>query len=197
MITIVSPTSAHSRVSPHGPNFNVAASIQMQTIYIPGKQLCGPKWRIMFNRLWALTLDTMVYNNFMIDSAKSKLIYYRVLHNSVGSVTSKHGSQCSKRLPTATFFSIAPLHRNGRQRCIHSLYSNIYWVSSLLQWFCKSCTMYLPSWKSFAISCMGHWPPRGCGYHNLIDHSNNKPWHLKAQCRDTRAIFSKSVSHVI
>ena len=52
-------------------------------------------------------------------------------------MTSKYGNQCSKGLPTTIYFSTVPSHRNGRQGCIHSLYSNIYKVSSLLQGFCK------------------------------------------------------------
>ena len=48
----------------------------------------------------------------------------------LGSVISKYGSQRSKVLPTTMYFSTAPSHRNGRQRCIHSLYSNIFKVSS-------------------------------------------------------------------
>ena len=59
----------------------------------------------------------------------------------VGSMTSKYGNQSSKRLPTTVFFSTAPSHRNGRQRCIHNLYSNTYNVSSPLQRLCK--TLYL------------------------------------------------------
>ena len=39
----------------------------------------------------------------------------------------------SKRLLSTGFFSTAPSHRNGGQRCIHSLCSNTYKVSSLLQ----------------------------------------------------------------
>ena len=39
---------------------------------------------------------------------------YRILHNQVGSVISKYGSQCSKGLPTTVFFSTAPSHRRGR-----------------------------------------------------------------------------------
>ena len=39
---------------------NVAASIQMYAIYIPGKRSCGPKSRVMFKRPWALTWEITV-----------------------------------------------------------------------------------------------------------------------------------------
>ena len=67
-------------------------------------------------------------------------------------------NQCSKGLPTTICFSTAPSHRNGRQGCIHSLYSNIYKVSSLLQGFCKILYMYvtIASYCSMANYTLTH-----------------------------------------
>ena len=45
----------------------VAASIQMYGILIPGKRPCGPKSRVIFKCLWALTRDTTVANDKLAD----------------------------------------------------------------------------------------------------------------------------------
>ena len=43
---------------------NVAASIQMYGIYIPGKHPCEPKLRVMFKHPWVLTRDTTRYEMY-------------------------------------------------------------------------------------------------------------------------------------
>ena len=56
--------SAHFWVSVHLTNFhgvNVAAPLQMYTVYILGKHPCRLKLHVTLKCSWALTRDTMVY----------------------------------------------------------------------------------------------------------------------------------------
>ena len=83
-------------------------------------------------------------------------------------------------LPTTMYFSTAPSHRNGRQGCIHSLYSNIYKVSSLLQGFCKITLLQDPYVRKWWRCSFPHSEPPASSRYPHVDHLASVccEWHL-------------------